>query len=246
MARPTEGSVMGRLSNIELTQDERAVVTSASQTWGFVRKTLDNWITIGKGIAVLRAKANRTGGRDTFAELMEANGFGELTTSRTKWLPSLLLKIVDPENLPRVQAWHSALLLHQQLAWASPRSIIRHAKDQHGQPIFPPKSGVKPAQPRRVPKMHVEHAIDAIVDYCSNEKLAPDERMQIMDRLGVPALPFDLLRDNVFGLGRKIVAYLKDDERARNLGCAILDALDGSLVTEMGKRFTAKRTKAKR
>ena len=169
------------ISNIELTQDEQVVVTASYETWSFTRKTLDNWITIGKGIAVMRAKADRIGGRNAFTEVMEANGFGELTTGKMKWLPSLLLKIVtDPENLSRVQAWHNGLPLHQQLAWASPRSIIRQAKNPDGTLIFPKKSGAAP-KPKPAPKVKVEHAIDAIHDYCAD--LAPDEKMQIVDRI---------------------------------------------------------------
>ena len=137
MSKKDGGSKVGR-SNIDFTHDEHVVLEKGRKTWTFLKKTLANWVEIGECVALCRAKADRMGGRDAFAEVMEAAGFGDMTTAKLKWLPSLLEKIVDPDVLPRVQAWHAKLDLHQQLAWASPRSIIRHAVDEDGTRIFPP------------------------------------------------------------------------------------------------------------
>ena len=52
---------------------------------------------------------------------------------------SRLLTIMD--RLPEVQAWHATLTLKEQIAWASPDSIMRKC------PVFNQPAEPKPPQP---------------------------------------------------------------------------------------------------
>ena len=73
------------------------------------RRTFDHWMVIGRGIKVLRAKADRLGGTKTFRRLLAQNGYDSLDNS----IISKLLKrsisrlasgprasVYDPSRLP--------------------------------------------------------------------------------------------------------------------------------------------------
>jgi hypothetical protein len=122
-----------------LTQDERTLVEAAKEAWKSLKRTFDQWITLGRGIACLRERANQVGGRNTFQRLMEENGLGELILPKSKAVVSKLEKIMKPENLDRVQQWHNGLPPVSQVAWASPSSIMARC------PVFAtPKPNDKP------------------------------------------------------------------------------------------------------
>ena len=103
-----------------LSQDERQLVDAAKEAWFALKRTFDQWITIGRGVVCLRERADQLGGRTAFQRLMIENGLGELTTSKAKAIVTRLEKIMKPENISRVQEWHNNLPPHSQVAWASP------------------------------------------------------------------------------------------------------------------------------
>jgi hypothetical protein len=83
--------------------------------------------------------------------------------------------------VPAVLEWHRHLSEKQQLEWSSLSSVIRHC------PVFAKAKGgdgSKPVPVGKPGKMHVEVAVDTIVDYCG--ELAVDERMQIIERILSP------------------------------------------------------------
>ena len=124
-----------------LDRDELALCEAARQSALQIKLTFDNWMTIGRAVAALRKHADRLiekgwAAPTTFARLIEQQGLGQLLD---KAKTSRLLTIMD--RLPEVQAWHATLTLKEQIARASPDSIMRNC------PVFNQPAEPKPPQP---------------------------------------------------------------------------------------------------
>jgi hypothetical protein len=124
-----------------LDRDELALCEAARQSALQLKVTFDNWMTIGRAVAALRTHADGLiekgwAARTTFPRLIEQQGLGQLLD---KAKTSRLLTIMD--RLPEVQAWHATLTLKEQIAWASPDSIMRKC------PVFNQPAEPKPPQP---------------------------------------------------------------------------------------------------
>ncbi len=74
-----------------LSDDERRVVEGGKDALQSLAKTFDLWVAVGRGIKVLRNKAEAMGGRQTFKRLLEQNGYGSID----KAVISKLLVIID-------------------------------------------------------------------------------------------------------------------------------------------------------
>jgi hypothetical protein len=57
-------------------QDEKVVLENSRQAWGVIRKTFDSYVTVGRGVMLIRDKADAIGGRKTFARLLEQEDLG--------------------------------------------------------------------------------------------------------------------------------------------------------------------------
>jgi len=124
-----------------LDRDELALCEAARQSALQPKLTFDNWMTIGRAVAALRKHADRLieegrPVRTTFPRLIEQQGLAQLLG---KAKTSRLLTIMD--RLPEVQAWHATLTPKEQIAWASPDSIMRKC------PAFKEPAEPKPPQP---------------------------------------------------------------------------------------------------
>jgi len=159
----------------QLTQDELIEVGAARDAWISIKRTFEMWVTIGRGVQRLRAKADAIGGRRTFQRLMDQNGLGELCSPKLKAVTTRLLKIID--NLGPVGAWHASLESHQRVAWASPTSVYRHC------PVFAEAKALKPKDngKRPVRKMQFEIAFDSIVEALFDKPVA--QKRAALDRL---------------------------------------------------------------
>jgi hypothetical protein len=107
-----------------LSFEEVEKINAAQEAFAALKKTFEHWLTIGKGLQALKAKADRLNlGRKTFLTLRTQAGFGndairDATVTR-------LLKIMDQEEA--VREWHKSLKTDKQrYAWASPDSVHRH------------------------------------------------------------------------------------------------------------------------
>jgi hypothetical protein len=122
-----------------LDRDELALCEAARQSALQPKLTFDNWMTIGRAVAALRKHADRLieegrAVRTTFPRLIEQQGLGQLLDEAKM---SRLLTIMD--RLAEVQAWHATLTLKEQIAWASPDSILRKCPvfNQAAEPKLP-------------------------------------------------------------------------------------------------------------
>jgi hypothetical protein len=106
-----------------LSLEEHASIEAARNAFTTLKRTLDHWMTIGKGLQVLHAKAERlNAGRGTFKRLRELAGLGEKAIPKST--VTRLFAILD--NLPAVTEWQQGLTDKQKYDWASPISVHRH------------------------------------------------------------------------------------------------------------------------
>jgi hypothetical protein len=108
-----------------LSADEHKIVEGGREALRSLgRRTFDHWMAVGRGIKVLRAKADRLGGTKTFRRLLARHGFDSLDNS----VISKLLKIMDHRR--DVEAWRATLSERQQGEWSAPSTLFLHC------PIF--------------------------------------------------------------------------------------------------------------
>lgn len=108
-----------------LSADEHKIVEAGREALRSLgRRTFDHWMVIGRGIKVLRAKADRLGGTKTFRRLLAQHGYDSLDNS----VISKLLKIMDHRR--DLEAWRATLSERQQGEWSAPSTLFLHC------PIF--------------------------------------------------------------------------------------------------------------
>jgi hypothetical protein len=100
-----------------LTGRRLEVVRAGREALALARKSFEFWIAIGQALKELRDFADDLGGRSTFQQLRNREGYGEVSRARV----SRLLTII--ENLPAVNEWRGTLLRRQKFEWSSPESI---------------------------------------------------------------------------------------------------------------------------
>jgi hypothetical protein len=120
-----------------LSLEEHASVEAARGAVMALKKTFEHWLTILKGLEVLRHKAERIGGRQTFKRLREQAGLGkEIIPDATMTRGFDIL-----ERLPEVMTWRQTLTDRQQYEWASPSAVYKHcplfAKDSRKPEMSP-------------------------------------------------------------------------------------------------------------
>ena len=89
----------------ETTPDERRILDAARLASVTLRRTFDKWVTMGRGLQLLRKKADQIGTRNAFNDLRDQHGFGERFYNKT--LVSKLLRVMD--ELEAVEKWRATL-----------------------------------------------------------------------------------------------------------------------------------------
>jgi hypothetical protein len=105
-----------------LSLEEVTVFENARQAVVTLKKTFEMWLVIAKSVVLARRMAERRGGRKTFMRIIEQQGLGKIVNKATA---SRLEKIMEPENLPGIIAWHQTLTDKQQIDWAAPTTIFK-------------------------------------------------------------------------------------------------------------------------
>jgi hypothetical protein len=129
---------------IETTPDERRVLNAAHLASIALRRTFDQWVKVGRGLQLLRQKADQIGTRNAFNDLRDQHRLGD--KHFRKEVVSRLLKVMD--NLEAVEAWRATLTEKQRLEWASPDTLVRRC------PVFnKPKAARAEARPSPYAKL---------------------------------------------------------------------------------------------
>ncbi len=124
--------------NIETNPDEHRVLQDAHKALITLRRNFDNWVAVGRGLQLLRQKADQVGTRNAFHDLRDQHRLGD--KHLRKEAVSRLLRVMD--NLQAVLAWRAMLTEKQRVDWASPDTIVRRC------PIFnKPKTATAEARP---------------------------------------------------------------------------------------------------
>lgn len=131
-----------------LSLEEASDIDAARDAFGVLKKTFEHWLTVGKGLRALHAKAERlNAGRQTFKRLREQTGLGEKAIPKAT--VTRLFAILD--NFPAVTEWRQALTERQKFEWASPAAIHKHCpvfqrqKTGDEQPQLSPMAQLKQA-----------------------------------------------------------------------------------------------------
>jgi hypothetical protein len=128
-ASGSSGLTENRNTLTDLPPSEDQILEAAREAWVYLKKrTFEQYLTIGEGIMVLRARADRLGGRKTFAGLMAEQGFKidgpKAERTFNKVTASNLERVM--KHKAEVIAWHEKLAPAKQAEWASPTAILRH------------------------------------------------------------------------------------------------------------------------
>jgi hypothetical protein len=133
----------------EPTPDERRVLHAAHLASIALRRTFDHWVKVGRGLQLLRQKADQIGTRNAFNDLRDQHRLGD--KHFRKEVVSRLLKVMD--NLEAVEAWRATLTEKQRLEWASPDTLVRRC------PVFnKPKAATAEARPSPYAKLQQANA----------------------------------------------------------------------------------------
>jgi len=134
---------------IETTPNERRVLDAAHLALIALRRTFDHWVTVGRGLQLLRQKADQLGTRNAFNDLRDQHRLGDKHFRNE--VVSRLLKVMD--NLEAVEAWRATLTEKQRLEWASPDTLVRRC------PVFnKPKAATAEARPSPYAKLQQANA----------------------------------------------------------------------------------------
>jgi len=107
-----------------LSADEHKIVEGGREALCSLARTFDLWMVVGEGMKVLRAKADRIGGKKAFRRLLAKYRYDSLDNA----VVTKLLKIMDRRC--EVEAWRATLSEKQQREWSAPSTIYLHC------PIF--------------------------------------------------------------------------------------------------------------
>ena len=134
-----EGESVDRYHNAptSLSTFEDAALEAARAEWAALKKrTFTSWMAIGKGIRILRLRADRLGGRKTFQRLMAEQGFridGPKSERQfDKTTATRLLQVMEQET--EVRIWHQQLTPMQQAEWRHPMrscGIVRSSQSRN-------------------------------------------------------------------------------------------------------------------
>jgi len=134
---------------IEPTPDERRILHAAHVASIALRRTFDHWVTVGRGLQLLRQRADQIGTRNAFNDLRDQHRLGD--KHFRKEVVSRLLKVMD--NLEAVETWRTTLTEKQRVEWASPDTIVRRC------PVFnKPKPATAEAKPSPYAKLQQANA----------------------------------------------------------------------------------------
>jgi hypothetical protein len=166
----------------DLDAESRVKVDSGAEAISAIKKTFDHWMAIARGVAVLRREADRIGGKKTFHEVLEKNGYAVLMRSRSNL--TRLVQIAAQED--EVQAWHGTLTENQKWDWAGPSAVFKHC------PLFkkPPKD---PAAPHKMTLTEANRKLQEDVELLEQRVKASEAAELIQLDEDVDAIAFVLV-----------------------------------------------------
>jgi len=190
-----------RNAKVEITPDERRVLQAAHVALIALRRTFDHWVTVGRGLQLLRQKADQIGIRNAFNDLRDQHRLGD--KHFRKEVVSRVLKVMD--NLDAVRAWRAGLTERQRVEWASPDTIVRRC------PIFNKSKTTGEAKPSPYAKLAQANAELQIELHDLKQRAAHGD-------------PFDLKNDSVETIAGTIIDTVGID-KAVKIAHAILNGL---------------------
>jgi hypothetical protein len=188
-----------------------------------LRRTFDKWVTMGRGLQLLRKKADQIGTRNAFNDLRDQHGFGERFYNKT--LVSKLLRVMD--ELEAVEKWRATLTEKQRFEWASPDAIIRHC------PVFNPAPAAdakrKTSAYAKLEQTDLGRELDAAKAYIAELEAAQPDQGSLFG--------LDLKNDKPDNIAEAIIGNV-DLGRAEKIARAILKAIRAKSQKPAGERLS--------
>ena len=209
----------------ETTPDKRRILDAARLASVTLRRTFDKWVTMGRGLQLLRKKAGQIGSRNAFNDLRDQHGFGERFYNKT--LVSKLLRVMD--ELEAVEKWRATLTEKQRFEWASPDAIIRHC------PVFNPPPAAdakrKTSAYAKLEQTNVDlgRELDAAKAYIAELEAAQPDQGSLFG--------LDLKNDKPDNIAEAIIGNV-DLGRAEKIARAILKAIRAKSQKPAGERLS--------
>jgi hypothetical protein len=164
----------------DLSDAQRRAILEGADALGeignFMRRSFDRWMTIAKGVAVLRELANQpTASRRAFKNFLRDHGYGSLNRSTA----SRLVLMAKHETAIRI--WRDTLTENKRERWCSPTSICSRCPALRA--VIAESAKRKPRKPRtnRQP-FHVKRAYDTIFEHLHAIEDA-DQRAALVDQI---------------------------------------------------------------
>jgi hypothetical protein len=194
---------------IETTPDERRVLHAAHVASIALRRTFDHWVTVGRGLQMLRQKADQIGTRNAFNDLRDQHRLGD--KHFRKEVVSRLLKVMD--NLEAVEAWRATLTEKQRVEWASPDTIVRRCA------VFnKPKPATAEAKPSPYAKLQQANA-ELQIELHDVKRRAADGDLFDLKNESVETIAGTIIEkvgiDKAVKIARAILNSPEHDERER-------------------------------
>jgi hypothetical protein len=190
-------------SDLDPSQDERRILEDARDALISLKRTFEQWRTMGRGLQLLREKADCIGRRNTFDDLREQAGLGEKQGLKRS-VASKLLRVMS--ELDAVEKWRATLTAQQKLEWSSPSAILKHC------PCFNRLTAAA-GEPKTSPYAKLQQAHVAVLE--ENDRLK---------RRSEEGSLFDLKNDTVEIIADTIVGNVSPG-RAEKIARAILKAI---------------------
>jgi hypothetical protein len=190
-------------SDLDPSQDERRTLDAARDALISLKRDFEHYRTMGRGLRLLREKADCIGGRNTFDDLREQAGLGEKQGLKRS-VASKLLRVMS--ELDAVEKWRATLTAQQKLEWSSPSAILKHC------PCFNRLTAAA-GEPKLSPYAKLQQAHVAVLEENDRLKRRSDEGSL-----------FDLKNDTVETIADTIVGNVSPG-RAEKIARAILKAI---------------------
>jgi hypothetical protein len=176
-----------------LGSDDVAIFENARQAVMSLKKTLDMWVVIGRGVVRARDIADRRGGRWAFQRLLDQQGLAPALGRNWASQKATANKLINiMANLGEVMVWHEELSPAQQILWAAPTTIYKHC------PVFKKGDGDADAEKPPSKLKQVEQSLAKALQ--ENHHLA--EQLKRKDDGSL----FDLKNDTIYKIDEAIVA----------------------------------------
>jgi hypothetical protein len=141
----------------ELSDVQRSAIITGAEALkvlaDFRRRTFDEWMTVARGLKILRELADQRTARKAFKNLRKEHGYGSLPE------PTCTRLVLMAKHETTIRGWRDGLTERQRESWNSPTSICQRCSAVRAEMAKAP-----PRKPRQASSRDFEVALDKVMD----------------------------------------------------------------------------------